>query len=58
MSAMSQKEYQPTYRQKDVDGTLENHETRISRLEKAGLVAVGYAAASGYDIVGIVTSVL
>jgi len=51
MSAMSQKEYQPTYRQKDVDGTLENHETRISRLEKAGLVAVGYAAASGYDMV-------
>lgn len=55
---MSQEEYDPTYRQQDVDGTLENHETRISRLEKAGLIAVGYAAASGYDIVGVITSVL
>jgi hypothetical protein len=43
--------YEPTYRQQEIDGTLDDHEARISRLEKAGLVAVGYGLASGADIV-------
>lgn len=49
-------EYEPTYRQGDVDQTLEEHDRRISRLEKAGLVAVGYGLAKGSDIIVDISS--
>ena len=39
--------YEPSYREKDVDNTLEEHDTRISRLEKIALVGVGYGLAEG-----------
>lgn len=55
-SAMSAEEYHPTYRQQDVDNTLENHDQRISRLEKAFLVGIGYGLAEGYNIVEAVTA--
>lgn len=44
--AMSAKEegYQPTYREQDVDDTLDNHDTRLSRLEKAAFIGAGYIA--------------
>jgi len=44
-------EYNPTYRQSNVDDTLEDHDTRISRLEKAILVLIGYGIAEGGNIV-------
>jgi hypothetical protein len=40
-----------TYRERDVDDTLDDHESRISRLEKVALVGVGYGLASGANIV-------
>jgi len=40
-----------TYRERDVDDELDDHERRISRLEKAGLVAVGYGVAEQNMIV-------
>jgi hypothetical protein len=48
-------EYHPTYRQKEVDTTLDDHETRIGRLEKAFLVGMGYGLAEGYNIVEAVS---
>lgn len=43
--------YEPTYRQSDVDSTLDNHEHRIKRLEKAALIGIGYGLAEGSNIV-------
>jgi len=34
-----------TYREKDVDSTLDEHDRRISRLEKAAWVGAGYVVA-------------
>lgn len=48
---MGRKAYEPSYRQEDVDTTLEDHERRITRLEKVALVAAGYLVADGADIV-------
>lgn len=48
--------YSPTYRQQDVDETLDDHEARLSRLEKAALVGAGYAIAEAPDIVNQVLS--
>jgi len=53
---MSAEEYHPTYRQQDVDATLDDHDQRISRLEKAFLVGIGYGLAEGYNIVEAVTT--
>lgn len=55
-SAMSAEEYHPTYREQDVDDTLDDHEQRISRLEKAALVGIGYGLAEGYNLVEAITS--
>lgn len=44
------REYNPTYRQKDVDTTLDEHDTRLSRLEKAALIALGYGIADGGEM--------
>ncbi|AGF91193.1 hypothetical protein HAPG_00007 [Halorubrum phage GNf2] len=48
---MGEQEYSPTYRQQDVDETLNDHDTRISRLEKLALLVVGYGIAEGGNIV-------
>lgn len=55
MATEDRQEYQPTYRQQDVDHTLEDHEQRIGRLEKAVLVGIGYGLAEGYEIIEIIT---
>jgi hypothetical protein len=47
-----------TYRERDVDDTLDDHEGRISRLEKVALVGVGYGLASGANIITDVVSIL
>lgn len=47
----SDSSYEPSYRQKSVDGTLDEHEKRITRLEKAGLIVLGYSIAEGSGIV-------
>lgn len=52
MAAMSTNDrYEPTYRQQDIDDTLDSHETRIGRLEKISLVGIGYGLAEGSTIV-------
>lgn len=43
--------YDPSFRQQSVDDQLTNHEIRISRLEKGGLIVLGYLAAEGSNIV-------
>lgn len=43
--------YEPTYRQQDVDNTLDDHEIRISRLEKAVLIGIGYGLAEGSQLI-------
>jgi hypothetical protein len=43
--------YEPTYRQQNVDSTLSNHESRISRLEKMALIGIGYGLAEGSNLV-------
>lgn len=43
--------YDPSYRQKDVDSTLGDHEYRINRLEKLALIVGGYGLAEGSNIV-------
>lgn len=40
-----------SYREREVDNTLDDHEIRISRLEKVSLVVVGYALAEGGSLV-------
>ena len=40
-----------SYREKDVDDRLDEHGRRISRLEKAILVGVGYGLAEGSNLV-------
>lgn len=50
--------YDPTYRQRDVDDTLEDHDSRISRLEKGALVGLGYALATAPEVVGQVMQFL
>jgi hypothetical protein len=47
---MGRETYEPSYRQEDVDTTLEDHERRITRLEKVALVAAGYFVADGAEI--------
>lgn len=37
--------YEPSYREQSVDEALDEHDRRITRLEKAGLVVLGYAIA-------------
>jgi hypothetical protein len=34
-----------SYRERDVDESLDEHDRRISRLEKAGLIALGWGIA-------------
>lgn len=48
---MGSESYEPTYRQRDVDDTLDNHDTRLSRLEKIALIGAGYGLADGWNIV-------
>jgi hypothetical protein len=47
-----------TFRQERVQQRLEDHDTRISRLEKAGLMVVGYGLAEGAQIIDALTSLL
>lgn len=42
--------YEPSYRQQDVDETLDDHDRRINRLEKGALVALGYVTADAPDV--------
>jgi len=48
---MGKAEYSPTYRQQDVDDSLDDHDTRISRLEKFALLVVGYGIAEGGNVI-------
>lgn len=50
--------YSPYYRQQDVDRTLDDHDSRIERLEKAGLVVLGYGVAEGANVVYDIGSLL
>lgn len=50
MSSSSAESYEPSYREEDVDNTLEKHHTRIRRLEKAMLLAAGYGLAEGGNL--------
>lgn len=47
MSTADESESNPrlTYRERNVDDELDDHESRISRLEKAFLIGVGYVLA-------------
>jgi hypothetical protein len=40
-----------TWRKEHVDSTLEEHDTRIRRLEKGGLLVAGYLLAQGSNFV-------
>lgn len=40
-----------TYREQDVDERLDEHDRRISRLEKASLIVLGYGIAEGSSII-------
>jgi hypothetical protein len=46
----SKSTYEPTYRQITVDETLDEHDSRISRLEKAALIGGGYVMARFPDV--------
>lgn len=48
--SVSSKTYEPSYREEDVDLTLDDHEQRISRLEKMAYVGIGAALVRGGDI--------
>lgn len=39
-----------TYRKQDVDETLEEHDRRITRLEKAAYIGLGYVLATSPEI--------
>ena len=55
---MGRESYDPSYRQSNVDTTLEDHETRITRLEKIALIGFGYLVADGAEIVSTFSSLL
>lgn len=40
-----------SYREQDVDETLDEHAARIGRLEKVALIGMGYGLAEGSNIV-------
>jgi len=50
--------YEQSYRERDVDERLDDVEHRITRLEKAALIGLGYAIASGADIVVEMTKLI
>lgn len=43
--------YDPTYREEHVEERLDDHDRRISRLEKAALIGLGYGLASGSEVI-------
>lgn len=47
-----------SYREKDVDSTLTEHETRIGRLEKAALIGIGYGLAEGSVLITEASSLI
>lgn len=51
VSETSRNKSQLSYRERDVDDTLDDHENRLNRLEKVMLVAFGYGIASGAETV-------
>lgn len=51
-------EYSPTYRERDVDETLEDHEGRIYRLERVALIGIGYGLAEGGNVVQVAANFL
>jgi hypothetical protein len=55
---MARESYDPSYRQSNVDTTLDDHETRITRLEKIALIGFGYLVADGAEIVSTFSSLL
>lgn len=48
---MSSSNADRTYRERSVDEALEEHDTRISRLEKGALIAIGYGLHDGGTLV-------
>lgn len=56
--ADAQQEYEPSYRQRDVDNMLAEHEKRLTRLEKIALLGLGYGLASGAEIITNITQLL
>lgn len=51
MASQDSATYDPTYREQEVDSTLQDHDVRISRLEKVALIGIGYGIAEGSNIV-------
>jgi len=47
-----------SYRERDVDETLDDHDRRLSRLEKVALVGVGYGIAEGWNITNYLLGLL
>lgn len=45
-----------SYRENDVDQTLDEHDRRISRLEKIALIGIGYGLAEGSAFITDITS--
>lgn len=43
--------YDPSFREQSVDDALDDHDTRIRRLEKAALLGAGYGIAEGGNLV-------
>lgn len=47
-----------SYRERDVDDTLDNHDRRITRLEMAGLVALGWGIAESSQLTDALLSLI
>jgi hypothetical protein len=47
-----------SYREKDVDETLNDHDRRITRLEMAGLVALGWGLAESTQLTDALLSLV
>lgn len=56
--ASGSSQYERSYRERDVDETLDEHDYRISRLEKVALMGIGYGIATGAEAVTQVTQFL
>ncbi|WP_226041176.1 hypothetical protein [Natrinema sp. DC36] len=46
----TEESYDPSFRDKQADERLDEHDARISRLEKGSLIALGFFVAQGNEI--------
>lgn len=56
--SVSSKTYEPSYRQEDVDETLQEHEQRISRLEKLAYIGIGAGLVRGGELMANLSGLL